>query len=71
MKYGTWLGKLWQSELWTGNVRGAISRDKDLFVLNDSCDGDTLYGLIVLTADLLCRIVLPVNPHFMERGFVS
>jgi hypothetical protein len=71
MKYGTWLEKLWQSKLWTGNVSGAISRDKDLLALNDSCDGDTLHGRIVLTDDLLCRKVLSVAPHVMERVLAS
>jgi hypothetical protein len=66
MSYGTWLGKLW-----TGNLRGAISRDKDLFVLNDSCDSDNLDGFRVLIVDLLCRIVLLVDPHFIGGGLAS
>jgi hypothetical protein len=61
MKYGTWLGKLWHSELGTGNLRGAIGRDKDLLVLNDFCDSDTLDGFRVLTADLVCRILLTAD----------
>lgn len=71
MKYGTWLGKLWHSEPWTGNLRGAISREKYLFLLNDSCDSDTIDGFRVQTADLLCGIVLSIDPRFVEKGLAS
>jgi len=62
---------MWHSELWTGNLRGAVKRDKDLFVLTDSCHSDTSDGFRVLTADLLCRIVLSDDTRFMERGLAS
>jgi hypothetical protein len=68
--FGTWLGTLWHSELGTGDLRGAISTDTDLFVLSDSCYSDMFGGLRMRSTCLSCRVVLSVDPHFVDKGFV-